>query len=90
MDVLVNRILEGPGQAPADLRARAFANSGLPEPLRALVAKVARGSSQVTDEDFARTGLTDDQLFELVICAAVGESKRQYEAALAALREATA
>jgi hypothetical protein len=28
-------------------------------------------------------------LFELVICAAVGESTRQYEAALAALAEAS-
>ena len=34
-------------------------------------------------------GFTDDQLFELVICAAVGQSTRQYEAGLAALAEAT-
>ena len=35
-------------------------------------------------------GFTEDQLFELVICAAVGQSTRQYEAGLAALAEATA
>jgi alkylhydroperoxidase family enzyme len=91
--VLVDRILRGPGQAPADQRARAFDNAELPEPLRPLLDKVATRSAQVTDADFAtaiEAGYTDDQLFELVICAAVGESTRQYEAGLAALAEATA
>ena len=37
-----------------------------------------------------QAGFTDDQLFELVICAAVGQSTRQYEAALTALAGATA
>jgi alkylhydroperoxidase/carboxymuconolactone decarboxylase family protein YurZ len=90
---LVNRILHGPGRAPADQRARAFHNAELPEPLRSLLAKVATKSAQVTDADFATAmdaGFTDDELFELVICAAVGESSRQYEAGLAALTEAIA
>jgi alkylhydroperoxidase family enzyme len=58
-----------------------------------LLDKVATDSAQVTDADFAAAsaaGFSDDQLFELVICAAVGESTRQYEAGLAALAEATA
>ncbi|MGH2874533.1 MAG: hypothetical protein ACRDL5_18995 [Solirubrobacteraceae bacterium] len=90
---LLNRILHGPGQASADQRAHAFENAGLPEPLHALLGKVASRSAGVTDSDFAtaiEAGFTDDQLFELVICAAVGESTRQYEAGLAALAEATA
>ena len=90
---LVNRILQGPGQAPADQRAHAFDNVELPEPLHPLIDKVATRSAQVTDADFAgalAAGFTDDQLFELVICAAVGESTRQYEAGLAALHEAIA
>lgn len=90
---LVNRILHGPGRAPADLRARAYDNAELPEPLRPLLDKVATRSAQLTDADFATAaaaGFTDDQLFELVICAAVGESTRQYEAGLAALAEAIA
>jgi hypothetical protein len=88
---LVTRILQGPGQAPAELRARAFANAELPEPLRPLLGKVAATSAQVSDADFAtatQAGFTDDQLFELVVCAAVGASARQYEAGLAALAEA--
>jgi hypothetical protein len=90
---LVDRILHGPGQAPADQRARAFDNANLPDPLRSLLGKVATKSAQATDADFAtatEAGFTDDQLFELVICAAVGQSTRQYETGLAALAEATA
>ena len=89
--LLVDRILQGPGQAPADQRARAFDDAELPEPVRPLLDKVAGNSAQVTDADFATAsaaGFTDDQLFELVICAAVGQSTRQYEAALTALAEA--
>ena len=90
---LVNRILQGPGQAPADQRVRAFDHAELPGPLRPLIDKVATRSAQVTDADFATAmaaGFTDDELFELVICAAVGESTRQYEAGLAALAKAIA
>jgi hypothetical protein len=90
---LVNRILNGPGRAPVDQRARAFENAELPDPLRPLLHKVATKPAQVTDADFAmamEAGFTGDQLFELVICAAVGESVRQYEAGLAALAEAIA
>lgn len=89
---LEQRILGGPGAAPTQLRARAFENSGLPEPLAGLLDKVARRSFQVTDSDLAAAraaGFSEDQLFELVICAAVGESSRMYRAGLAALRQAS-
>ena len=86
------RILSEQGMDPADLRAKAFQNGDLPEPLAGLVDKVARRSFQVTDADFAAAlaaGFTEDQLFELVICAAVGESSRLYRAGIAALAEAS-
>lgn len=88
---LVDRILKGEGRASPDQRARAFNNAGLPEPLRALLGKVATRSTQVAEADFAAaraSGCSEDELFELVICAAVGQSARQYEAGLAALAEA--
>jgi hypothetical protein len=47
----------------------------------------------VTDADFAAAraaGSSEDELFELVICAAVGQSGRLYDAGLAALAEAVA
>jgi hypothetical protein len=85
---LVRRILEGTGEAPPSERRAAFDNSGLAEPLGTLVDKVARHADRVTDEDIAaarESGLSEDQLFEIVVCAAVGQATRQYDTALAAL-----
>jgi alkylhydroperoxidase family enzyme len=90
---LEDRILNGEGRTPPDQRARAFSNAGLPEPLHTLTDKVATKPTQVTDADFAAakaSGVSEDEIFELVICAAVGQSARQYEAGLAALAEAVA
>jgi alkylhydroperoxidase family enzyme len=86
------RILTGPGVALPELRAKAFENRDLPEPLATLLDKVAKRSFQVVDSDFAAAlaaGFTEDQLFELVICAAVGDSSRLNQAGLTALAEAT-
>ena len=90
---LVDRVLNGKGRTPAQLRTGAFRNDGLPQPLDALVDQVADRPTQVTDADFARAtaaGYSEDELFELVICAAVGRATRMYEAGLAALAAATA
>jgi len=87
---LVDRVLTGEGTASAEDRARAFGNADVPPPLQALIGKVAMTPSQVTDADFAAAraaGFSEDRLFELVVCAAVGQSTRQYEAGLAALAE---
>jgi hypothetical protein len=90
-EALVDRILNGPGTAPAELRGQAFRGDGLPAPLDGLIGKVAARPTEVTDADFAAAqaaGFSEDQLFELVVCAAVGQSARRYDAGLAALREA--
>jgi alkylhydroperoxidase family enzyme len=89
---LVDRVLNGEGRASAQQRARAFNNEGLSSPLDALIGKVATRPAQVAEADLAAakaSGFSEDQLFELVICAAVGQSTRLYEAGLAALAEAT-
>ena len=89
---LVDRVLNGEGRASAEQRACAFTGDGLSPPLDALIGKVVERPAQVTAEDLAAakaSGCTEDQLFELVICAAVGQSARLYEAGLAALAEAT-
>ncbi|WP_328406892.1 hypothetical protein [Nocardia sp. NBC_00403] len=88
---LVDRVLNGKGTASPDLRARAFRNADVPAPLHALIDKVATRPAQVNDADFAAAKASDfseDQLFELVISAAVGQSTRLYDAGLAALAEA--
>ena len=91
-NALRNRILEGDGKAsPAERRA-AYNNSGLAEPLGALVDKVARHAYKITDEDIAAalaSGLSEDQIFEIVVCAAIGQATRQYDTAFAALEAAT-
>jgi hypothetical protein len=90
---LVTRVLEGSGEASPTERRSAFDNSGLGEPMRTLVDKVARHAYTVTDEDFAAaraTGLSEDQIYEVVVCAAIGQASRQYDSALAALEAAAA
>src|SRR5262249_49421381 len=90
-EALVVRILEGDGRASRAQRRAAFDNAGLAEPLTTLIGKVARHAYKVTDEDIAAargSGLSEDQVFELVVCAAVGQATRQYDTALAALVEA--
>ncbi|WP_141579728.1 hypothetical protein [Actinomadura sp. WMMA1423] len=89
---LVDRVLNGEGRASAELRARAFGDDGLPPPLDSLIGKVVESPAQVTEADLSAakaSGCTEDQVFELVVCAAVGHSDRLYEAGLAALAEAT-
>ena len=90
---LVARILEGDGRASHVQRRAAFNNAGLPQPLSTLIEKVAKRASTVTDEDIAAakaSGLSEDQIFEIVVCAAIGQATRQYETALAALGAVTA
>ena len=89
---LVTRILEGDGKASPSQRRAAFNNSGLAQPVSTLVDKVARHADRVTGEDIAaatESGLSEDQVFEIVVCAAIGQATRQYDTALAALAAAT-
>ena len=89
---LLARILEGEGKASVAQRRAAFDNAGLAEPLSTLVDKVAKHAYKVTDADIAAAraaALSEDQIFEIVVCAAIGQATRQYDGALAALDAAT-
>jgi len=89
---LVARVLDSDGTSPAKLRRAAFDNAGLSEPIRTLIGKVAYRAYSVTDEDVAAVraaGLSEDQIFEIVVCAAIGQANRQYIGALAAVASAT-
>jgi hypothetical protein len=88
---LTARLIEDDGRASRAHRQGAFVNGDLGEPLNALVRKVVQNAHAVTDQDVANVGaagLEEDQTFEIVICAAVGEASRQYDAALASLEAA--
>jgi hypothetical protein len=87
-NAVVARILEGDGRASHAQRRAAFENAALAEPQRTLIDKVAKHAYKVTDEDIAAvraSGLSEDQIFEMVVCAAIGQATRQYDSALAAL-----
>ena len=88
---LIERILDGAGTASQSERQAAFENIGLAEPVKTLIQKVATQATAVADRDIAAAGalgLTEDQIFEIVVCAAVGQSTRQYDSARAALDSA--
>jgi alkylhydroperoxidase family enzyme len=89
---LVSRILQGNGHSSHADRRAAFDDDVSDGPLQALVHKLTRNAPDVTDEDVAAvraSGLTEDQVFELVVCAAVGEASRRHEVAMAALETTT-
>ena len=89
---VVARILDGDGRASHAQRRAAFDNAGLAKPLSTLIDKVAKHAYKVTDEDIAAaraSGLSEDEIFEIVVCAAIGQAVRQYDTALAALKAAS-
>ena len=91
--VAVQRALKGPGRSRPEARRAAFENQGGDAPGRALVDKIARCAWTVTDTDVVAAkadGVSEDEIFELTVCAAYGQATRQLNAALAALDEATA
>ena len=88
---LVARILEGDGRASHADRRAAFNNAGVAPALNTLIDKVAKRPYTVTDEDIAAataSGVSEDQIFEIVVCAAIGQATRQNDAAMAALEAA--
>ena len=75
-----------------DRHRAAFANAGVEEPARALIDKVSGSAYKITDEDIAAVkaaGYSEDAVFELTVCGALGQATRQLDAALAALDAAT-
>jgi hypothetical protein len=89
---LVTRVLEGRGEASPAQRRAAFDNAETAEPARTLIQKVALYAHRVTDDDVAaarKSGLGEDPIFELVVCAAIGQAVRQHDSGLAALAAAT-
>jgi hypothetical protein len=90
--IVLETILGPKGKATQRDRKAAFANAEVPAAVRSLLEKVTKHAYKIVDEDIAAAkaqGVTEDQLFELVVCAAIGQASRQYEGAMAALAEAT-
>jgi hypothetical protein len=85
---VTQRAVEGPACAAGPTRRAAFDNAGLQGATAALVDKIAQHAYRVTAADLgaaAGAGVSEDEIFELAVCAALGQATRQIEAALATL-----
>ena len=89
-DRVMRLVLDGPGETDPALRHAAADGRGVTDELRALVEKIHAHAYKVTDDDVARLQATysEDQLFEIIVSAALGASRRRLEAGLQALRDA--
>jgi alkylhydroperoxidase family enzyme len=83
-------VFDGPAQSDPALRNAVAEGTGVPADLQALVDKIHRHAYKVTDDDLAqlRATYSDDQMFEIVVSAALGASRKRLFAGLAALEKA--
>src|SRR5438105_293379 len=86
-DQVLKRVLDGPGESDPTIRAAAADNRGLPPDLAPLVDKIHNHAYKVTDGDLARlqAAYGDDRLFEIIVSAALGASRKRLFAGLEAL-----
>jgi len=89
-DRVLQLVLDGPGGCDPALRHAAADGRGVPQELAPLVEKIHAHAYKVTDDDIARlqANYSDDQLFEVVVSAALGASQHLLEVGLEALRDA--
>ena len=88
-DQVLKRVLDGVGETDKALRNAAANRKGLPPELQPLIDKIHDHAYKVTDEDLAQLQkkYTDDQLFEIIVSAALGASRQRLEAGLDALEK---
>jgi hypothetical protein len=92
-EAVVARVVNGPGSASVEARQAAFDNRRVDKRVSALIDKVATRAWTVTDDDVdnaKKAGASEDEIFELVVAAALGQATRQLDAALAVLDAAVA
>ena len=92
LESLRRRVVEGPGHLDVSIRLAAFRDDleTLPEDVATYVAKVHRHAFEVTDQDVVAlrySGLSEDQIFELTVAAAVGAGLSRLDMARAVRQE---
>ena len=89
-DRVFDTVLEGPGDSDPAIRKAAADADGVPAELQRLIEKVHAHAYKVTDEDVARVQATygDDRMFEIIVSAALGASRKRLLAGLDALDKA--
>ena len=89
-DDVLRQVLEGPGETDVALRHAGARDSGLPADLQPLVDKIHAHAYKITNDDVSRLQARygDDGLFEVVVSAALGASRKRLLAGLKALEDA--
>jgi alkylhydroperoxidase family enzyme len=89
-DRVLKAVLDGPGESDPAVRNAAADGVGAPPELETLVRKIREHAYKVTDEDVARLQAKygDDQMFEIIVSAALGASRERLRAGLKALEDA--
>ena len=89
-DKVLDRVLEGPGESDPAVRRAAANGTKAPADLQPLIDKIHQHAWRVTDEDVAALQKTygDDRMFEIIVSAALGASRKRLFAGLDALEEA--
>jgi len=89
-DDVLKRVLNGPGDIDPAVRNAVADGRSVPAELNVLVEKIHRHAYKVTDEDIKRlqAKYSDDQMFEIVVSAALGASRNRLLAGMKALDDA--
>jgi hypothetical protein len=90
-DQVLDQVLTGPGETEPALRKAAADDAGLPADLKLLVDKIHAHAYKVTDADVAKAQASygDDRMFEIIVSAALGASRKRLVAGLRALEQAS-
>jgi hypothetical protein len=89
-DRVLQTVLQGVGESDVSIRRAVAEGASVPADLRVLIDKIHNHAYQVTDEDVAtlQAKYGDDRMFEIIVAAALGASRRRLLAGLEALDNA--
>lgn len=90
---VIERAVRGPGVSTPPARRAAFDGRDGDPRIAALMEKVRERAWEISDDDVraaVAAGVAEDEVFELVVCAALGQAQRQLDAACHALDRAEA
>lgn len=90
---VIARAVHGQGVSTPAARRTAFDGTTVDARVAALLEKVRERAWEIADADVKAAldaGVPEDEVFELVVCAALGQAQRQLDAACHALDRAEA
>jgi hypothetical protein len=88
LTALRRAVLESPGRTEPAVRLAAAEGSSLPTPVDSYILKVRDQSYRITDRDIdtlTAAGVSEDEIFELTVAAALGAAMLRFDAGMRAL-----